>query len=74
MSAPVVAVATSPAIDRISLVPAGPLEGVVRASQALETPGGKAVHAAMVAGGARGRRPCGRSRRWAERASCCVTC
>jgi 1-phosphofructokinase family hexose kinase len=49
MSAAVVSVATSPAIDRISLVPDGPLEGVVRASRALETPGGKAIHAAMVA-------------------------
>jgi 1-phosphofructokinase len=45
----VVAIATSPAIDRISLAHADVAEGIVRASDALETPGGKAVHAAMVA-------------------------
>jgi 1-phosphofructokinase len=48
MSGSVLAVGTSPAIDRISVV-SGELEGILRASQALETPGGKAVHAAMVA-------------------------
>jgi 1-phosphofructokinase family hexose kinase len=45
----VVAVATSPAIDRIALARDIPATGIVRASQALETPGGKAIHAAMVA-------------------------
>ena len=45
----VLAVATTPAIDRISLARGGIVEGIVRASEALETPGGKAVHAAMVA-------------------------
>jgi 1-phosphofructokinase family hexose kinase len=49
MGAAVLAVATSPALDRISLTRGGALEGIVRASQALETPGGKAIHAAMVA-------------------------
>jgi 1-phosphofructokinase len=48
MSAAVLAVATSPAIDRVSLVHGARLEGIVRASEALETPGGKAIHAAMV--------------------------
>jgi 1-phosphofructokinase family hexose kinase len=45
----VVAVATSPAIDRISLGRGGVAEGIVRATETLETAGGKAVHAAMVA-------------------------
>src|SRR6185295_7140310 len=45
----VLAVATTPAIDRISLARGGIVEGIVRAAEALETPGGKAVHAAMVA-------------------------
>ena len=45
----VLAIATSPAIDRISLARGGVVEGIVRASAALETPGGKAVHVAMVA-------------------------
>ena len=45
----VLAIATSPAIDRLSLVHGRVTEGIVRASEALETPGGKAVHAAMVA-------------------------
>jgi len=45
----VLAVATTPAIDRISLARGGVAEGTVRALEALETPGGKAVHAAMVA-------------------------
>jgi hypothetical protein len=49
MGAGVLAVATSPAIDRISLTRGDALKGIVRASQALETPGGKAIHAAMVA-------------------------
>lgn len=50
MGAGVLAVATSPAIDRISLMRRGDaLKGIVRATQALETPGGKAIHAAMVA-------------------------
>jgi 1-phosphofructokinase family hexose kinase len=45
----VIAVATTPAIDRISMARGGVVEGIVRASEALETPGGKGVHAAMVA-------------------------
>jgi 1-phosphofructokinase len=45
----VLAVATTPAIDRISMARGGVVGGIVRASEALETPGGKAVHAAMVA-------------------------
>ena len=45
----VLAIATSPAIDRISLARGGVAEGIVRASETLETAGGKAVHAAMVA-------------------------
>jgi 1-phosphofructokinase family hexose kinase len=49
MGAGVLAVATSPAIDRISLARDIPARGIVRASQALETPGGKAIHVAMVA-------------------------
>ena len=49
MRAGVLAVATSPAIDRISLTRGVALEGIVRATEALETPGGKAIHAAMVA-------------------------
>lgn len=49
MRAGVLAIATSPAIDRISLARAGAAEGIVHASDALETPGGKAIHAAMVA-------------------------
>ena len=49
MSVGVLAVATSPAIDRISLARDTPAEGIVRASRTLETPGGKAIHAAMVA-------------------------
>jgi 1-phosphofructokinase family hexose kinase len=45
----VLAVATSPAIDRISLGRGGVAEGIIRATEALETAGGKAIHAAMVA-------------------------
>jgi 1-phosphofructokinase family hexose kinase len=45
----VLAIATGPAVDRISLARAGAAEGIVRATEALETPGGKAIHAAMVA-------------------------
>jgi 1-phosphofructokinase len=45
----VLSVATTPAIDRIALARGGVAAGIVRASVALETPGGKAVHAAMVA-------------------------
>lgn len=53
MSAPPVrtgftAVSTNPAIDRVALIEA-PAEGVRRASRLLETPGGKAIHAACVA-------------------------
>lgn len=46
--APVLAVATNPAIDRVARI-GGPASGVVRAREALETPGGKAIHVAMVA-------------------------
>ncbi len=42
------AVSTNPAIDRVALIEA-PAEGVRRASRLLETPGGKAIHAACVA-------------------------
>ena len=42
------AVATNPAIDRVARL-AGPASGVVRASEMLETPGGKAIHTACVA-------------------------
>lgn len=42
------AVSTNPAIDRVALIE-GPAEGVRRASRMLETPGGKAIHAASVA-------------------------
>lgn len=43
-----VAVATNPAIDRVVRLDGVP-SGVVRASELLETPGGKAIHAACVA-------------------------
>ncbi len=43
-----VAVSTNPAIDRVARIE-GAAKGVVRASEALETPGGKAIHAACVA-------------------------
>ncbi len=43
-----VAVATNPAIDRVVRL-AGAASGAVRASELLETPGGKAIHAACVA-------------------------
>jgi 1-phosphofructokinase family hexose kinase len=43
-----VAVSTNPAIDRVARI-GGPAHGVVAASELLETPGGKAVHAACVA-------------------------
>ncbi len=46
--APLLAVATNPAIDRVARID-GPASGVVRAREALETPGGKAIHVAMVA-------------------------
>ena len=42
------AVATNPAIDRVARLE-GPARGVVRAAEVLETPGGKAIHAACVA-------------------------
>jgi tagatose 6-phosphate kinase len=43
-----VAVSTNPAIDRVAVIE-GPARGLVRASELLETPGGKAIHAACVA-------------------------
>jgi 1-phosphofructokinase len=43
-----VAVSTNPAIDRVAQIE-GAATGVVRASKLLETPGGKAIHAACVA-------------------------
>ncbi len=43
-----VAVSTNPAIDRVARIE-GPAGGVVAASELLETPGGKAIHAACVA-------------------------
>ena len=46
--APLLAVATNPAIDRVARI-GGPARGVVRAREALETPGGKAIHVATVA-------------------------
>jgi 1-phosphofructokinase len=49
MAGTVLAVATSPAIDRTSLARVGAAEGIVRATESLETPGGKAIHVAMVA-------------------------
>ncbi len=42
------AVSTNPAIDRVARL-GGPAAGVVRATEILETPGGKATHVAMVA-------------------------
>ena len=48
MSGGVLSVATTPAIDRISLARGGVAAGIVRASEALETPGGKEGHAADV--------------------------
>jgi 1-phosphofructokinase len=42
------AVSTNPAIDRVARL-AGPARGIVRASELLETPGGKAIHAACIA-------------------------
>ena len=42
------AVATNPAIDRVARLEGLP-RGVVRAAEILETPGGKAIHAACVA-------------------------
>ena len=42
------AVGTNPAVDRVARF-AGEAAGVVKASEFLETPGGKAVHTAMVA-------------------------
>jgi 1-phosphofructokinase len=42
------AVSTNPAIDRVARL-GGPAAGVVKAAEFLETPGGKAVHVAMVA-------------------------
>ena len=42
------AVSTNPAIDRVARL-GGPAAGVVKAAELLETPGGKAVHVAMVA-------------------------
>jgi 1-phosphofructokinase len=49
MAGGVVAVSTNPAIDRIALAPAAAGGGLVRASELLVTPGGKAAHVAMVA-------------------------
>lgn len=43
-----IAVSTSPAIDRVARIE-GALRGQVRASELLETPGGKAIHSACVA-------------------------
>ena len=43
-----VAVSTNPAIDRVAVVD-GPGRGIVRASELLETAGGKAIHVACVA-------------------------
>jgi 1-phosphofructokinase family hexose kinase len=43
-----VAVSPNPAVDRVALID-GPSRGVARATEFLETPGGKAIHAAMVA-------------------------
>jgi fructose-1-phosphate kinase PfkB-like protein len=43
-----VAVSTNPAIDRVARIE-GPVGGIARASEFLETPGGKAIHAACVA-------------------------
>jgi 1-phosphofructokinase len=42
------AVSTNPAIDRVARL-GGPAVGVARATEFLETPGGKAAHVAMVA-------------------------
>jgi 1-phosphofructokinase family hexose kinase len=42
------AVATNPAVDRVARL-GGPAAGVVRATEILETPGGKATHVMMVA-------------------------
>lgn len=42
------AVSTNPAIDRVARL-GGPAAGVVKAIEALETPGGKGAHVAMVA-------------------------
>ncbi len=48
MDARFVALSTNPAIDRVARLD-GPPDGIVRASELLETPGGKAIHAACVA-------------------------
>lgn len=44
-----VAIAINPALDRVALAPNASSGGTVRASEYLETPGGKAVHAGLVA-------------------------
>src|SRR4029450_5208100 len=69
-----VAVSANPAIDRVARIE-GPARGLTRATEYVETPGGKAIHAACVAaelgagagGGTRDVR--GTSRRGAERRS-----
>jgi len=46
----VLAVSASPALDRIVVAPGSAAGGTVRTSEVLDTPGGKAIHVAIVAG------------------------
>jgi 1-phosphofructokinase family hexose kinase len=45
----VLAVSANPAIDRVAVVPGAAAAGTLRAVHALETPGGKGAHVALVA-------------------------
>jgi 1-phosphofructokinase family hexose kinase len=45
----VLAVSANPAIDRVAVVPGTVASGTLRAAHALETPGGKGAHVALVA-------------------------
>jgi 1-phosphofructokinase family hexose kinase len=48
-SGSVLAVTASPALDRVILAPGAAGGGTVRTSRVLDTPGGKAIHVAMIA-------------------------
>ena len=45
----VLAVSANPAVDRVAVVPGRAAAGTLRAARALETPGGKGAHVALVA-------------------------